>query len=294
MHFGVQESGGARHHRPPTTDGVSLESPASSGRSPGFLREECWLLASEGVRRRERLDSRSELAALRYLTRYVEEAKPSLLDVAGVSVFLAERVARGREQVVHHRRSRIEPLVRARWAVGHKLSLAVGPPRPGLSNSEPGIGLEAASHTLGQQAETLAVGRKARHACILPTAESEDEHRHGTERCHPEADAIHPLPLLPGSFYRFRLRLLTTLIAVVAIPASNVGTAHSAVLVPMIGNGAGGDAARREDQHHYEHGRPSHLRQDTPPPRTATSCREPRTSTTLGSPAESIGRGGQA
>ena len=39
-------------------------------------------------------DRRYELAALRYLTRYIEEAKPSLLDVAGVAAVLAERVSR--------------------------------------------------------------------------------------------------------------------------------------------------------------------------------------------------------
>ena len=33
------------------------------------------------------------LAAIRYLTRYIEEAKPSLRDVAGVAALLAERVA---------------------------------------------------------------------------------------------------------------------------------------------------------------------------------------------------------
>ena len=152
-----------------------------------------------------------------------------------------------------------------------------GPPRPVLGNSETSVGLEAASHTLGERRlNTLAVGRKARHDCILPTAESEDERRHGTERCHPEADAVHLLPLLPGSFYRFRLRFLARLIAVLAIPTRNVGTAHSSVLVPMIGNGTGGNPARQEDQHHHEHGRPSHPPQDTPPPRTTTSCREPR------------------
>ena len=42
----------------------------------------------------EKRDGRYELAALRYLTRYIEEAKPSLLDVAGVAAVLAERVAR--------------------------------------------------------------------------------------------------------------------------------------------------------------------------------------------------------
>ena len=88
------------------------------------------------------------------------------------------------------------------------------------------------------------------------------------------------LPLLPGSFYRFRLRFLTTLVAVLAIPARNVSGAHSSILVPMIGNGSGDDAARQENQHHHEHGCPSHCGKTTPPPRTATSCREPRTSTT--------------
>lgn len=39
-------------------------------------------------------DRRYELAALRYLARYIQEAKPSLLDVAGVAAVLAERVAR--------------------------------------------------------------------------------------------------------------------------------------------------------------------------------------------------------
>lgn len=39
-------------------------------------------------------DGRYELAALRYLSGYIEEAKPSLLDVAGVAAALAERVAR--------------------------------------------------------------------------------------------------------------------------------------------------------------------------------------------------------
>ena len=102
---------------------------------------------------------------------------------------------------------------------------------------------------------------------------------HGTERCHPEAGAVHLLPLLPGSFYRFRLRDLATLIAGVAVPARNVGGAYAGVLVPMVGNGGGGYAACQEHQHHHEHGRPSHLH--TPPPRTATSCRDPRTSTTL-------------
>jgi hypothetical protein len=42
----------------------------------------------------EKRDGRYELAALRYLTRYIEEAKPSLLDVAGVAAVLAERVSR--------------------------------------------------------------------------------------------------------------------------------------------------------------------------------------------------------
>lgn len=42
----------------------------------------------------EKRDGRYELAALRYLSRYIEEAKPSLLDVAGVAAALAERVAR--------------------------------------------------------------------------------------------------------------------------------------------------------------------------------------------------------
>ena len=42
----------------------------------------------------EKRDGRYELAALRYLARYIEEAKPSLLDVAGVAAVLAERVAR--------------------------------------------------------------------------------------------------------------------------------------------------------------------------------------------------------
>ena len=39
-------------------------------------------------------DGPYELAALRYLTRSIEEAKPSLLDVAVVAAVLAERVAR--------------------------------------------------------------------------------------------------------------------------------------------------------------------------------------------------------
>ena len=39
-------------------------------------------------------DGRYELAALRYLSRYINEAKPSLLDVAGVAAVLAERVSR--------------------------------------------------------------------------------------------------------------------------------------------------------------------------------------------------------
>jgi len=42
----------------------------------------------------EKRDGRYELAALRYLSRYINEAKPSLLDVAGVAAVLAERMAR--------------------------------------------------------------------------------------------------------------------------------------------------------------------------------------------------------
>ena len=104
------------------------------------------------------------------------------------------------------------------WPLAHHVQFSATVKRESASRPQP-------THCASTALAALAVGRKARHECILPTAESEDEHRHGTERCHPEADAIHPLPLLPGSFYRFRLRLLTTLIAVVAIPASNVGTA---------------------------------------------------------------------
>ena len=42
----------------------------------------------------EKLDERFEAAALRYLTRYIEEETPSLLDVAGTAALLAERVRR--------------------------------------------------------------------------------------------------------------------------------------------------------------------------------------------------------
>lgn len=41
----------------------------------------------------EKRDARYELAALGYLSRYIEEAKPSLLEVAGVAAVLVERVA---------------------------------------------------------------------------------------------------------------------------------------------------------------------------------------------------------
>ena len=44
-------------------------------------------------RRRLRRDGRYELAAPRYLSRYIEEVKPSLLDFAEVAAVLAERVA---------------------------------------------------------------------------------------------------------------------------------------------------------------------------------------------------------
>jgi len=42
----------------------------------------------------ERRDGRYELAALRYLARYIDEVKPSLSDVAGVAAVLAESVSR--------------------------------------------------------------------------------------------------------------------------------------------------------------------------------------------------------
>lgn len=42
----------------------------------------------------EKLDKRYELAALRYLTRYIEEERPSLVDVAGTAALLAERLPR--------------------------------------------------------------------------------------------------------------------------------------------------------------------------------------------------------
>ena len=42
----------------------------------------------------EKRDGRYELAALRYLARYIDEVKPSLSDVAGVAAVLAERVSR--------------------------------------------------------------------------------------------------------------------------------------------------------------------------------------------------------
>jgi hypothetical protein len=42
----------------------------------------------------EKHDSRYELAALRYLSRYIEEENPSLLDVAGTAALLAERLPR--------------------------------------------------------------------------------------------------------------------------------------------------------------------------------------------------------
>ena len=41
-----------------------------------------------------RRDPKSEPAALRYLERYIAEERPSLLDVAGVAVLLAERLPR--------------------------------------------------------------------------------------------------------------------------------------------------------------------------------------------------------
>src|SRR4029079_9418974 len=62
-----------------------------------------------------------------------------------------------------------ESPVRARGAVGHKCALAVGPPRPVLSDGETPVSLEAAAHTLREHsARSLAVGRNARHDCILP------------------------------------------------------------------------------------------------------------------------------
>jgi hypothetical protein len=42
----------------------------------------------------DKQDRRFEKAALRYLERYISEAKPSLTDVAGVAVLLAERQPR--------------------------------------------------------------------------------------------------------------------------------------------------------------------------------------------------------
>ena len=43
------------------------------------------------LEQRTRLRERDERAALRYLRRYLEEADPSLADVAGVAAVLAER-----------------------------------------------------------------------------------------------------------------------------------------------------------------------------------------------------------
>ena len=58
---------------------------------------------------------------------------------------------------------------RARRAVGHKLALAVDPPRPTLSNGEPLVGLKAAAaHWTCAALGSLAVGRRARHGNILP------------------------------------------------------------------------------------------------------------------------------
>lgn len=42
----------------------------------------------------EKRDRKFEPAALRYLERYIAEAKPSLLSVAGAAALLAERVTR--------------------------------------------------------------------------------------------------------------------------------------------------------------------------------------------------------
>ena len=42
----------------------------------------------------EKRGGRYELVALRYLSRYINEAKPSPLDVAGVAAVPAERAAR--------------------------------------------------------------------------------------------------------------------------------------------------------------------------------------------------------
>ena len=42
----------------------------------------------------ETRNGRYELAALRYLGRYIEDVKPSLLDVAGFAAVLTERLAR--------------------------------------------------------------------------------------------------------------------------------------------------------------------------------------------------------
>ena len=114
--------------------------------------------------------------------------------------------------------------------------------------------------------------RTARRAQTKP----QNERHQPAEKYNPEAGSVDLFSVLPCRFDLFRLRFLAALVAVLAVPARDVGGTQPRDLVPMIGHGDDGDSARQEDQGHRNHRQVSHRQS----PRRATIGDTVRASTT--------------